>query len=184
MFKGGQPLTFTLFQVEEWRTRWHEVLDRVLAGHEVTITAQDLAHAEQAASAAGGRAAETVFLGADAVTSGAGADLVHATRVARQMVAEFGMSEEVGLLSASPAVGEGAVSGDLQSRIDAAVRSLLTRQMERAEAIVRQHQDAVDALASALVKQLVLEEGEVHSILAHHGVDLPAAAASGGRVAA
>jgi N-acyl-D-aspartate/D-glutamate deacylase len=28
---SGRPLTFTLFQVEEWRTRWHEVLDRVTA---------------------------------------------------------------------------------------------------------------------------------------------------------
>jgi N-acyl-D-amino-acid deacylase len=28
---SGRPLTFTLFQVEEWRSRWHEVLDRVTA---------------------------------------------------------------------------------------------------------------------------------------------------------
>lgn len=28
--ESGRPLTFTLFQVEEWRTRWHEVLDRVV----------------------------------------------------------------------------------------------------------------------------------------------------------
>jgi cell division protease FtsH len=50
--------------------------------------------------ALGGRAAEMVFLGHDAVTSGAGADLVQATRTARQMVAELGMSEEVGLRTA------------------------------------------------------------------------------------
>jgi len=28
---SGRPLTFTLFQVEEWRSRWHEVLERVVA---------------------------------------------------------------------------------------------------------------------------------------------------------
>jgi cell division protease FtsH len=118
----------------------------------------------------GGRAAEMVFLGPDAITSGAGADLVHATRVARQMVAEFGMSEEVGLVSAASGAQDGAPSAELQSRVDAAVRGLLATQMERAEAIVREHRDAVDALARALVRRLVLEEWEVLSILALHGI--------------
>lgn len=132
----------------------------------------------------GGRAAETVLLGPDAVTSGAGADLVHATRVARQMVAEFGMSDEVGLLSASPAANDGPASAELQSRVDAAVRSLLTAQMTRAEGIVREHRDAVEALARALVKQLVLEEWEVHSILALHGVEVEPSIEEGGLAAA
>jgi cell division protease FtsH len=123
----------------------------------------------------GGRAAEQVFLGPDAVTSGAGADLVHATRVARQMVAEFGMSDEVGLVSASSAAHDGAPSGELQGRVDTAVRRLLASQMERAEAIVREHRDAVDALARALVRRLVLEEWEVLSIVALHGVGTPEA---------
>ncbi|HSG88708.1 MAG TPA: amidohydrolase family protein [Pseudomonadales bacterium] len=30
---SGRPLTFTLFQVDEWSTRWREVLDRVVAGN-------------------------------------------------------------------------------------------------------------------------------------------------------
>ena len=59
------------------------------------------------AKALGGRAAETVFLGPDAVTSGAGSDLIQATHVARRMVAEFGMSEEVGLISADPSAHGG-----------------------------------------------------------------------------
>ncbi len=32
--ESGRPVTFTLFQVEEWRSRWHEVLDRVVALNE------------------------------------------------------------------------------------------------------------------------------------------------------
>ena len=59
------------------------------------------------AKALGGRAAESVFLGPDAVTSGAGSDLVHATHVARRMVGEFGMSTDVGLVSADPAAHGG-----------------------------------------------------------------------------
>jgi cell division protease FtsH len=122
--------------------------------------------------ALGGRAAETVFLGSDAVTSGAGADLVHATRIARRMVAELGMSDEVGLLSAAPAAQEGAPSAQLQGQIDAAVRVLLQAQMERAEGIVREYEGAVRALAAALLRHEVLDEESVVSIAALHGITI------------
>ena len=122
------------------------------------------------AKALGGRAAETVFLGPEAVTSGAGNDLVQATSIARRMVAEFGMSDEVGLISADPAAHGGAPSAQLQSQIDAAVRSLLTAQAERSERIVRQYREAVEALAAALVAHDVLPAGDVYGIAAEHGV--------------
>jgi cell division protease FtsH len=125
--------------------------------------------------ALGGRAAETVLLGSDAITSGAGADLIQATRTARQMVAELGMSDEVGLLSAAPAAQDGAPSAHLQGEIDGAVRSLLGRQMQRAEAIVRDHRAAVEAVAAALLRHEVLDAHDVLAIAALHGVplDLP-----------
>jgi cell division protease FtsH len=122
------------------------------------------------AKALGGRAAELVFLGRDAVTSGAGGDLVHATSVARRMVAEFGMSDDVGLISADPAANGGAVSAQLQARIDDAVRSLTAAQAERAERIVRQYRGAVDAVADALLDREVLSADEVHLIAARHGI--------------
>jgi cell division protease FtsH len=117
------------------------------------------------AKALGGRAAELVFLGADAVTSGAGSDLVHATGIARRMVAEFGMSAEVGLVSADPAAQGGAPSGHLQAEIDRAVRTLIETQAERAESIIRHHRDAVDALATALEENTVLLAREVEEIV-------------------
>jgi len=122
------------------------------------------------AKALGGRAAELVFLGPDAVTTGAGADLVQATSIARRMVAEFGMSDEVGLISADPSAQGGPPSAQLQGEVDHAVRSLITAQARRAEAIVREHKDAVDALASALVERDVLTAPEVHEIAGAHGV--------------
>jgi cell division protease FtsH len=122
------------------------------------------------AKALGGRAAELVFLGRDAVTSGAGSDLVHATAVARRMVAEFGMSDEVGLVSADPIAQGGTPSGQLQSQIDGAVRTLITAQAERAEAIVREHRDAVEALADALIEHSVLPAEVAYEIAAEHGV--------------
>ena len=122
------------------------------------------------AKALGGRAAELVFLGPDCVTSGAGGDLVQATNIARRMVAEFGMSAEVGLVSADAAAQGGALSGGLQSQIDAAVRALTGVQASRAEAIVREHRTAVNALADALVERDVLSADEVHAIAATFGV--------------
>jgi cell division protease FtsH len=122
------------------------------------------------AKALGGRAAELVFLGPDAVTSGAGSDLVHATSVARRMVAEFGMSEEVGLVSADPSAHNGAPSAQLQGEIDTAVRTLIAHQASRAESIVREHATALDAIARALVDRGVLMANEVLEISRHYGV--------------
>ena len=124
------------------------------------------------AKALGGRAAELVFLGPDRVTSGAGSDLVQATSVAHRMVAEFGMSEEVGLVSADASAHNGAVSAQLQSEIDRAVRALIAQQMSRAESIIREHAPALDSIACALVDRGVLMAEEVLQIAERHGVPL------------
>jgi cell division protease FtsH len=131
------------------------------------------------AKALGGRAAELVFLGEDAVTSGAGSDLVQATSIARRMVGEFGMSSEVGLMSTASAAGgeSGRVSAQLEAQVDAAVRALLAQQAERAEALVREHRAAVEALADALLEHDVLHAAEVHEIVHRHGVPVPRPAA-------
>lgn len=125
------------------------------------------------AKALGGRAAELIFLGDDAVTSGAGGDLVQATSVARRMVAEFGMSDELGLISAEPVAQGGAPSGQLQSQIDDAVRRLLAVQAQRAERIVREHAAAVEAVAQALLEHDVLTAEEVFVIARANGIALP-----------
>jgi cell division protease FtsH len=122
------------------------------------------------AKALGGRAAELVFLGRDAVTTGAGSDLVQATSIARRMVAEFGMSDEVGLISADPMAQGGSPSGQLQGEIDKSVRALITAQAERAEALVREHRGAVEALAEALVAREVLSAEEAYHIAELNGV--------------
>jgi cell division protease FtsH len=122
------------------------------------------------AKALGGRAAELVFLGPDAVTSGAGSDLIHATSVARRMVAEFGMSDAVGLVSTDAAAQGGAPSAQLASEVDSATRTLLATQAMRAEELVREHRDAVQAVAAALLRQDVLTAEEVMHIARAHGV--------------
>ena len=125
------------------------------------------------AKALGGRAAELVFLGPDAITTGAGSDLIHATSVARRMGAEFGMSEEVGLISADPAAQGGTASAQLQASIDRAVRTLIDQQAQRAESIVREQRALLEAIADALVQRDVLSAEEVASLAADRGVQAP-----------
>jgi len=132
------------------------------------------------AKALGGRAAELVFLGRDAVTTGAGSDLVQATSIARRMVAEFGMSDDVGLISADPSAQGGGPSGQLQGEIDKSVRALITAQAERAEALVRTHRAAVEALAEALVAHDVVSATDAYDIAARHGVEEAGVRVGGG----
>jgi cell division protease FtsH len=128
------------------------------------------------AKALGGRAAESVFLGPESVTSGAGSDLIQATHVARRMVGEFGMSEEVGLISADPSAHGGAPSAQLQSQIDVAVRSLISAQSERAVSIVTEYREAVQAIADALIERDVISSEEAYEIAERHGVTRAVAA--------
>jgi cell division protease FtsH len=129
------------------------------------------------AKALGGRAAESVFLGPESVTSGAGSDLIQATHIARRMVGEFGMSDEVGLISADPSAQGGAPSAQLQSQIDVAVRSLIAAQSERAVSIVTEYREAVQAIAAALIERDVISSEEAYEIAAKHGLEREGAAA-------
>ena len=122
------------------------------------------------AKALAGRAAELVFAGPDEVTSGAGGDLVQATSVARRMVAEFGMSDAIGLINAEASSATGQPSGALAGQIDEAVRALIRAQADRAESLVREHRAAVEAVADALVERDVLDADEVVTIARAHGV--------------
>jgi cell division protease FtsH len=126
------------------------------------------------AKALGGRAAELVFFGPDAVTSGAGSDLIHATRIARRMVGEFGMSDEVGLYSTDPAANDGPASAQLQGQVDNAARSLIATQAKRAEELIRTYQTAVASLADDLMERNVLLASEVIELAIRHGVPVKA----------
>ena len=80
------------------------------------------------------------------------------------------MSDEVGLISADPAAQGGPPSAQLQGEVDHAMRSLISAQARRAEAIVRTHRDAVEALAAALVEREVLSAADVYRLAEAHGV--------------
>ena len=117
---------------------------------------------DQIAMALGGRAAEEHFFGR--VTTGAAADLQQATRLARAMVMEYGMSDRLGLPtygggSHSPFVGRemGFFGGgrdyseEAAQTIDAEVKRILEENYNRAQTIIEVNHDRMVHLATTLI---------------------------------
>ena len=113
----------------------------------------------QLISLLGGRAAEKLCIGD--ISTGASNDIERATRLARKMVASFGMSEEIGtvafdsghdevFLGRSMAQGR-SYSEETAAKIDAEVRRVLASALERCEAMLSEHRDALDAVAEYLL---------------------------------
>ena len=94
---------------------------------------RDKMHANLAVSM-GGRVAEEIIFGHDKVSSGASGDIQYATKLARDMVTQWGMSEEMGPLQYEEEQGETFLgysqsqrvhmSDETAKKIDAEIRSL------------------------------------------------------------
>lgn len=116
--------------------------------------------------ALGGMAAEHVVY--DVITTGSESDLEQVTRLARGMVARWGMSERIGRLSALPddaqqAYGLAAAPGTLDS-IDHEMRRIVDECYEEACRKLREHRGQLDALAEALLVNETLDEAEAYRI--------------------
>ena len=108
----------------------------------------------------GGRAAELTVLGT--ISTGASDDIQKATELVRRMVTEFGMSEKLGsvryagqqLMYLGNAVQDNSrLSPQTEEIIDSEVRRMLTEQLERALALLSEHQRALEHLAEQLLAQ-------------------------------
>ncbi len=125
----------------------------------------------------GGRVAEEIVAGD--VTTGAGNDIERATKVARQMVTEYGMSDVIGPRTLGVKQGEVFLGRDWGStpdysdavalEIDTEVRALIDEAHDVALDILSQHRDKLDALADRLVEIETLDRDEVVKFFA----DLP-----------
>ena len=122
----------------------------------------------------GGRSAEEVVFGE--ITTGATDDIDRATRIARSMVTEFGMSEKLGPQRFAERDGEPFLgrdhsatsthSDELAARIDEEVARLLDEAHDRARRILEQHRSSLDLLTSALLERETLAEDELADLLA------------------
>ncbi len=109
---------------------------------------------ETLAYAMGGQVAEEIVYGE--ISTGAQNDLEKATQIARAMVTQYGMSEDIGPLSLGHedpnAFFNGPkVSGATAERIDKEVSRLLSEAHDRAERILVEHRDMLDRLAALLI---------------------------------
>ncbi|KAL2527409.1 ATP-dependent zinc metalloprotease FTSH 11 [Abeliophyllum distichum] len=108
----------------------------------------------------GGRVAEELIFGQDHVTTGASSDLHTATELAQYMVSSCGMSDAIG-----PVHIKERPSSEMQSRIDAEVVKLLREAYNRVKALLKKHEKALHALASALLEYETLSAEDIKRIL-------------------
>ena len=121
----------------------------------------------------GGRAAEELIL--NDFTTGAGNDIERATNLARKMVCEWGMSEEMGPLSYGKKeeqifLGrEFAVhkdySEDTARKIDREVARIVNEGYDKARRIIQENLDRLHRLAAGLLEKEVLNAAEIDEIL-------------------
>ena len=114
----------------------------------------------------GGRTSEEIML--DDITTGASNDIERATKIAHKMVAEWGMSEALGLVS----VGEGgeifvgrdyqrqvSYSQDLAAKIDEEVKKIIDEAHKRASKILTEKKDVIEKVKTILLdKETIYKE--------------------------
>lgn len=112
----------------------------------------------------GGRAAEEVFLGD--ISSGASGDIGMATRYAKKMVCEWGMSDRVGMVRYESRNDDClSLHGAAAREVEDEIRSIINSQYARAVDLVKTHRDKVERLSRELVARETLSRDEVHALL-------------------
>ena len=128
----------------------------------------------------GGRAAEELVF--DTVTTGASNDIEQATKVARAMITQYGMSEKFGLMGLATQENEyltGRVvlncGDDTATEIDHEVMSLLSRSYEEAKRLIGGHREALDKIAEYLIKKETITGKEFMKIFraVENGIPVP-----------
>jgi cell division protease FtsH len=120
-----------------------------------------------------GRIAEEIKFGD--VTNGAVSDIHYATKIARKMVCEWGMSDKIGMVEfadQSDHVFLGReltrsieYSEDTSRLIDSEIKRIISEQFDRAKAILLAHKDKLEMVAKALLEYETLTGKQIKDIL-------------------
>ena len=129
----------------------------------------------QITSLFGGRVAEELVFGKNAVTTGAANDIERATAIARNMVTKWGLSSRLGPLTYSEEDGEvflgrtvtqhKQVSDATVHAIDKEVRGIIDTAYERAKTILTGDMERLHAMADALLKYETIEQLQIGEIM-------------------
>jgi cell division protease FtsH len=130
----------------------------------------------QISSLFGGRIAESIIFGPDLVTTGAQNDIERATDIARNMVTKWGLSDRLGPLTYTEDDGEvflgrsvtrhKNVSDETAHTIDKEIRSIIDRNYQRSEHLLRDNLDKLRAMAEALIKFETIDSEQINDIMA------------------
>jgi len=131
------------------------------------------------AMAMGGRVAEEIIFGEDAVTSGAASDIQQVSKIARAMVTQFGFDEELGYVDYANEqqsylgnYGGGRSHAELtQKQIDDKVRELVNEGYETAKKILTEHRDELENLAQGLLEYETLTGPEIAKVMRGEPLD-------------
>ena len=129
----------------------------------------------QICSLFGGRIAEELIFGHDAVTTGASNDIERATDIARNMVTKWGLSDKLGPLTYSEEEGEvflgrsvtqhKMMSDETAHVIDEEIRHYIESNYERAESILKDNMDKLHTMSEALMKYETIDQGQIRDIM-------------------
>ena len=126
---------------------------------------------EELAILFGGRAAEEVFLHSS--STGASNDFERATKMARDMVTRYGMSDSLGTMVYVDTESESifgrnstkTVSELTQQKVDAEIRTLIDSQYTLARSILEQNRDKVEAMVAALLEWETIDAEQINDIM-------------------
>ncbi len=138
----------------------------------------------QLCSLYGGRVAEELIFGTDKVTTGASNDIERATKLARNMVTKWGLSDEMGPISYGEEEDEvflgrsvtqtKNVSDATARRIDEVVRGILDRAYARATGLLSENLDKLHTMADALLQYETIDAAQIENIMNDREPGLPA----------
>ncbi|NOY71655.1 MAG: ATP-dependent zinc metalloprotease FtsH [Gammaproteobacteria bacterium] len=123
----------------------------------------------------GGRIAEEIIFGSEAVTTGASNDIQRTTEIARNMVTKWGLSERLGPQTFGEEEGEvflgrsvtqhKVVSDETANIIDEEVKAIVSRNYDRATRLLTEHTDKLHLMAETLLKYETIDADQIDDIM-------------------
>jgi len=131
----------------------------------------------------GGRLAEELIFGKEAVTTGASNDIERATEIARNMVTKWGLSDVLGPLVYGEEEGEvflgrtmtrhKGISEATTMAIDQEIRAIMDRNYARAKEILIEKMPLLHTMAAALMKYETIDDTQIKAMIAGEPVPPP-----------
>ncbi len=137
------------------------------------LSVTKLKYKSKIAMAMGGKVAEELIFGPENVTSGASSDIQQITKIARAMVTQFGMSDDLGNIDfineqqsyLGPASSNIQAGPETQEKIDFEIRKIVDEGYETAKKILTKNKKKLDNLALGLLEYETLTGDEITRVM-------------------